>query len=70
MQNRMRRGLLLVLALMMCVVSFLQDLRNSSSILIGRIESDGIVCGRSNIMIGKIGSDGTIVNRNYMTVGR
>ena len=49
MQNRMRRGLLLVLALMMCVVSFLQDLRNSSSILIGRIESDGIVCGRSNV---------------------
>ena len=45
----MKKMLALVLALMMCVVSFLQDLRNSSSILIGRIESDGIVRGRSNV---------------------
>ena len=59
MQKRTRRGLLLVLALMMCVVSFSQDLRNSSNMLIGRIESDGVVRDHANMMIGKIGSDGT-----------
>ncbi len=59
MQKRTRRGLLLVLALMMCVVSFSQDLRNSSNMLIGMIESDGVVRDHANMMIGKIGSDGT-----------
>ena len=51
--------MLLVLALMMCVVSFSQDLRNSSNMLIGMIESDGVVRDHANMMIGKIGSDGT-----------
>lgn len=56
--------------LMNCATAYTQDLRNSSNILVGRIESDGIVRDQTNMMIGKIGSDGTILNQNYMTVGK
>lgn len=47
-----------------------QSLYDGSNMLIGRIESDGLVRDQANMMIGKIGSDGTILNRNYMTVGK
>lgn len=67
----MKRLLLMLVALLMsCMASNSQDLRSSSNMLIGKIESDGTVRNQTNVMIGKIGSDGTISSRNNITVGK
>lgn len=65
-----RTSLQIAAMLMTCMASYSQDLRNSSNMLIGKIESDGIVRDQTNMMIGKIRSDGTIANRNNMIVGK
>lgn len=60
----------MIFSLTMSMVSYSQDLRNSSNMLIGKVESDGIVRDRSNMMIGKVDGDGEVKDRNNMQVGR
>lgn len=38
--------------------------------LVGKVEDNGTVRGRSFTTIGKIGDDGTVRDENMMTIGR
>ena len=50
----MKRELMLFVTLLMtCTAGYSQDLRNSSNMHIGKIESDGIVLDQMNMTIGK-----------------
>ena len=68
---KMRSALLLIVSLLMiCIVSYAQDIRDGSNMFIGKIESDGTVRDRSNMMIGKVDSNGEVKDKNYMQIGR
>jgi len=62
--------LLVVTLLMLCTAGYTQDLRNSSNMLVGKIEKDGIIRDRSNMSIGKVDGDGVVKDKNNMLIGR
>ena len=47
-----------------------QTIRDNSNMLVGKIETNGIVRDRNNMMIGKFESDGDVRNKNNMLVGK
>ena len=68
-------GLLLAVALVLCMLSVLQplnaqQLRNQSNALIGTIESGGVIRDQSNYQIGRIESDGVIRNSSNVQIGK
>ena len=65
-----------VIYIMMCLFANLlldanaQSIRNSSNMLVGKIETNGIVRDKNNMTIGKFESDGDVRYRNNMLVGK
>ena len=47
-----------------------QSFCNQSNMLVGKIESGGIVRDKNNMMVGKFASDGDVMNKNNMLVGK
>ena len=43
--------------------------RDKNNMLVGKMESDGIVRDRNNMMVGKVEAGGTVRDRNNMTIG-
>lgn len=66
----MRKLVFLLFFVLSHSVCFGQDLRNSSKMLVGKIDANGIVRDYNNMTIGKIESDGDIRDRNSMLVGK
>ena len=61
--------LFMVLLIEASLICDAQSFCNQSNILVGKIESGGIVRDKKNMTIGKVESDGTVRDKNNMTIG-
>ena len=68
--GRIKKSVFVFFLVLSHCVCFGQDIRNSSNMLVGRIEGNGIVRDCNNMTVGKIESDGDVRDKNYMLVGK
>lgn len=68
--GRIKKSVFVFFLVLSHCVCYGQEIRNSSKMLVGRIEANGIVRDCNNMTVGKIESDGDVRDKNYMLVGK
>ena len=68
--SRIKKSVFVFFLVLSHCVCFGQDIRNSSKMLVGRIEANGMVRDCNYMTVGKIESDGDVRDKNYMLVGK